>query len=95
MMTMMSGLVAILLGLVFLGFWWNAFIEIVKAGIPVVLILGGALAAYLGLEEYKDQKALKQAESAGPASAEAERYKAEAEKYKAELEKIKQEQGQS
>jgi len=37
--------------------WWVYFLKALMAGIPVMLILGGALATYLGLEEMKDKKA--------------------------------------
>jgi len=37
--------------------WWGFFLKALMAGIPVMLILGGALATYLGLEEMKDKKA--------------------------------------
>ena len=90
MITMMGGLTAILVGLIFLFFWWGPFIMVVKAGIPLVLLLGGALATYLGVEEWRDAQSMKEAGPTGYQSDETEKYKAEAEKYKAELEAMKQ-----
>ena len=88
MVTLVGGIIALILGLLGLVYWWGPFIILLKAGIPLVLILGGALATYLGIEEWKDSQSVasQQSYSTDP---EAERYKAEAEKYKAELEAIK------
>lgn len=91
MVTLVGGIIALILGLLGLVYWWEPFIIILQAGIPLVLILGGALATYLGIEEWKDSQSMMESEKFG-ADPEAERYKAEAEKYKAELEALKQSQ---
>jgi hypothetical protein len=57
MMALAGGLVALVLGIVGIVVWWSFFLKALMAGIPVMLILGGALATYLGLEEMKDKKA--------------------------------------
>ena len=57
MTALLGGLVALILGIIGIIFWWAYFIKALMAGIPVMLILGGALATYLGLEELKDKKA--------------------------------------
>jgi len=57
MTALFGGLVALILGIVGIIFWWSYFLKALMAGIPVMLILGGALATYLGLEEMKDKKA--------------------------------------
>ncbi len=90
MITMMAGLTAILLGLIFLYFLWQPFITVILAGVPLILLLGGALATYLGIEEWRDTQSMKETGPTGYQSDETERYKAEAEKYKAELEAMKQ-----
>jgi uncharacterized membrane protein YqjE len=57
MMALAGGLVALVLGIIGIVVWWGYFLKALMAGIPVMLILGGALATYLGLEEMKDKKA--------------------------------------
>ena len=57
MMALAGGLVALILGIIGIVVWWSFFLKALMAGIPVMLILGGALAAYLGIEELKDKKA--------------------------------------
>ena len=91
MVTLVGGIIALILGLLGLAYWWDPFIQLLQAGIPLVLILGGALATYLGIEEWKDSQALVESDTFAP-DPEAERYKAEAEKYKAELAALKQTQ---
>ena len=56
-MALAGGLVALVLGIIGIVVWWSFFLKALMAGIPVMLILGGALATYLGLEEMKDKKA--------------------------------------
>ncbi len=50
-----AGLAALVIGIVGIIAWGNEFIYILKGTVPVMLILGGALAAYLGFEEIKDK----------------------------------------
>jgi uncharacterized membrane protein YqjE len=56
MMALAGGLVALILGIIGIVVWWSFFLKALMAGIPVMLILGGALATYLGIEELKDKK---------------------------------------
>jgi hypothetical protein len=57
MMALAGGLVALVLGIIGVVVWWAYFLKALMAVIPVMLILGGALATYLGIEEMKDKKA--------------------------------------
>ena len=57
MMALVGGLIALILGIIGIIVWWGYFLKALMAGIPVMLILGGALATYLGIEELKDKKA--------------------------------------
>ena len=57
MTALLGGLVALILGIIGIIFWWSYFIKALMAGVPIMLILGGALATYLGMEEIKDKKA--------------------------------------
>ena len=77
-MALAGGLVALVLGIVGIVVWWSYFLKALMAGIPVMLILGGALATYLGLEEMKDKKA-------------AESFDTEKDDLKREVETLKQE----
>ena len=56
-MALAGGLVSLILGIIGLITWWGYFVKALMAGVPVMLILGGALATYLGIEELKDKKA--------------------------------------
>jgi len=50
-----AGLAALVIGIVGIVAWGDYFIIVLKGSVPVMLILGGALAAYLGFEEIKDK----------------------------------------
>jgi len=56
-MALAGGLVALILGIIGIVVWWSLFVKALAAGVPIMLILGGALATYLGIEELKDKKA--------------------------------------
>jgi len=55
MMSLVGGIIALVLGIIGIIGWWGYFIKGLMAVIPAMLILGGALAAYLGIEEIKDK----------------------------------------
>jgi hypothetical protein len=57
MMALVGGLIALILGIIGIIVWWGFFLKALMAGVPVMLIMGGALATYLGIEEIKDKKA--------------------------------------
>ncbi len=93
MTALIGGLVSVALGLIGLGLWWRDFLTLLAGGVPLLLLLGGALAVYLGYEEAKD-KWFKKAEPPPyeppkVAEAEVEKYKAEVERLKSEIEDIK------
>jgi len=50
-----GGLAALVLGIIGIIAWCSEFILVLKGSVPLMLILGGALAAYLGYEEIKDK----------------------------------------
>jgi len=56
MMALAGGLIALVLGIIGIVVWWCPFLEILMGVIPVILILGGALAAFLGIERIKDKR---------------------------------------
>lgn len=94
MTALIGGLVAVALGLIGLGLWWRDFLSLLAGGLPLLLLMGGALAVYLGFEEAKDKFFKKSETPAYEApqmeEAEVEKYKAEVERLKAEVEELKQ-----
>lgn len=56
-MALAGGLIALILGIIGIIIWWGYFVKALAAGVPVVLLLGGALATYLGIEEIRDRRA--------------------------------------
>src|SRR5665647_2932502 len=73
--------------------WWKHFLALLAGGLPLILLLGGALAVYLGFEETKD-KFFKKPETPAyeppkMAEAEVEKYKAEVDRLKSEIEDLK------
>jgi hypothetical protein len=93
MTALVGGLVAVALGLIGLGLWWKQFLGLLAGGLPLILLLGGALAVYLGYEETKD-KFFKKSETPAyeppkVAEAEVEKYKAEVDRLKSEIEELK------
>ena len=63
MTALVGGLVALVLGIIGISKWYILFLKALLAGVPAMLILGGALAIYLGVEEIKDKRASEDFES--------------------------------
>lgn len=94
MQVMIGGIIAAVVGLLGIVIWWSQFVTLLAGGIPVALLIGGALAIYVGYDEIRDQMREKKEASARndeleKAKQELEKAKAEAERYKEELEKTK------
>lgn len=53
MKILFGGIVAVIVGFVGLVIWWAHFLQVLKGVIPIILVLGGILAIYLGIEEVK------------------------------------------
>jgi len=85
MKILVGGLVALIVGLVGVIVFWKQFLVLLAGGVPLLLLLFGGLATYLGLEELKD----KLAASKEPTPGIEEDYKQEIEKLKAEIEELK------
>jgi hypothetical protein len=60
MAALAGGLGALILGIIGIIAWWSEFIGLLMGSVPLMLVLGGALAAYLGFEEIKDKRAAKE-----------------------------------
>ena len=85
MKTLIGGGIAAALGLIGLGIWWAEFLMVLAGIVPVMLLLGGALAIYLGFDELKDSW---KKEPDEPVVVEKDE---EVERYKAEIDNLKQE----
>jgi len=94
MKTLIGGAIAAALGLIGLVIWWGQFLMVLSGIIPAMLLLGGALAIYLGFDEIKDS--WKPEEAAEPSAEggegeEVEKYKKEIDDLKEEIETLKKE----
>ncbi len=93
MTALVGGLVALFIGIITLIFWWGQFLMVLAGTIPVVLLLGGALATYLGMEEIKDKERETEEKLKTTASPELEEklesYKEEVQGLKEEIAKLK------
>jgi small neutral amino acid transporter SnatA (MarC family) len=88
MAALVGGLISLILGIIGIVIFWGYFVKALAAGIPALLILGGALATYLGIEEIKDKRsAMKYDEK--PDTSE---LKGEVESLKKEVEDLKKEE---
>jgi hypothetical protein len=56
MTALIGGLIAVVLGIIGISQWYALFFKALLASVPAMLILGGALAIYLGIEEIKDKR---------------------------------------
>ena len=92
MKTLIGGVVAAILGLVGIVAWFPQFLVVVAGTIPIMLLLGGALAIYLGVDELKDTWSNEETvETEAEAPAEVEKYKQEITELKDEIETLKKE----
>jgi hypothetical protein len=82
MTILIGGIAACFLGLLGILIWWPAFLTVLTGAVPPILILGGALAIFLGIDTIRE-KARTEALEAEEAAAAKEREKEE----KAEEEK--------
>lgn len=88
MKTLIGGAIAAALGLVGLVIWWGQFLMVLSGIVPAMLLLGGALAVYLGFDELKDTwKSDDEAPEPAPENSEGE----DVEKYKKEIDDLKDE----
>ncbi len=95
MKVFVGGLAAAFLGILGIIICHHAVLKIILGAIPLILLLGGLMAAYLGYDEVKDKlpccKAKETQEPSNDAKLreEAERHKQEAERLQSELDKTK------
>jgi len=92
MKTLIGGAVAALLGLIGIVAWFPQFLTVIAGTIPVMLLLGGALAIYLGVDELKDtwkQDESAEAETDAADDEDVEKYKQEISELKEEIDTLK------
>jgi len=80
------------LGLIGLSVWFGEFLQLLAGAIPVMLLLGGGLALYLGFDELKDNwKKDDTSVDLDEKSDDAEKYKKEIDELKKEIDSLKSE----
>jgi hypothetical protein len=95
MKVFLGGVAAAFLGFLGIFIWYDAVFRFIGGAIPLILLLGGLMAAYLGYDEVKDKLPFSKAkENQEPSNdtklkEEAEKYKQEVERLKSELDKSK------
>jgi len=96
MAALVGGLISLVLGIIGIIIWWGYFVKALAAGIPALLILGGALATYLGIEEWKDRRSAEKFDEEPEKEPEKEpdttKLKEEVESIKKEVEDLKKEE---
>jgi hypothetical protein len=92
MAALVGGLVSLVLGIIGIIIWWGYFVKALAAGIPALLILGGALATYLGIEEWKDRRSAKKFDEKPKEEPDTSKLKEEVESIKKEVEDLKKEE---
>ena len=88
MKTLIGGAIGAVLGLIGISIWFSEFLQILAGVLPIMLLLGGGLALYLGFDELKDT--WKKDDSSTPcASSDSDKYKDEIDTLKKEVEALK------
>lgn len=89
MKTLIGGAAAAVLGLIGMSVWFKPFLQLLAGAIPVMLLLGGGLALYLGFDELKDNLKNDDSASNGFDSEDSGTYKKEIDDLKKEIETLK------
>lgn len=90
MKTLIGGAVGAVLGLIGMSIWWKPFLQLLAGAIPVMLLLGGGLALYLGFDELKDSWKKEDATvDTSVGTDNTEEYKKEIDELKKEIETLK------
>ncbi len=91
MKTLIGGAVAAVLGLIGISIWFGEFLQVIAGVLPVMLLLGGGLALYLGFDELKDtwKKDEPPLSPHVDVDEDAEQYKKEIDELKKEIETLK------
>lgn len=93
MSLLIGGIISAIFGLISLIFFWPDFMTIIRGSLPIFLLLGGALAVYVGIDELQEkerEERQRQEEKLEKAQKELESMRVQAELYKEELNKLKE-----
>ena len=90
MKVFVGGVVAAFLGFLGVIIGFHHVMGFIAGAIPLILLLGGAMAAYLGYDEVKEKLPFRKSGDAPEGSGDT-KLKEEAEKYKQEVERLKSE----
>ena len=92
MKTLIGGAIAAALGLIGIVAWWELILTVLGGTIPLMLLLGGALAIYLGFDELRETWKKDEVEEGAESETEdIEKYKQEINELKEEIEELKKE----
>lgn len=92
MKTLIGGAAGAVLGLIGMSIWWKPFLQLLAGAIPVMLLLGGGLALYLGFDELKDSwKKEDKTVDTSVSDDDTDKYKTEINELKKEIETLKAE----
>jgi Tfp pilus assembly protein PilO len=90
MIPFIGGVIACVLGIIGLVVWWEPFITMFKAMLPIIFILGGAVAAYIGSQEVKDKIKAHREACRQPLNSEGEEQPQDLERYRNEVNQLKE-----
>ena len=91
MKTLIGGAVAAVLGLIGISVWFGEFLQVLAGVVPIMLLLGGGLALYLGFDELKDSWKKDDTADTAVNTDDSEKYKREIDDLKKEIETLKTE----
>lgn len=91
MKTLIGGAIAAALGFIGISVWFGAFLQLLAGAVPIMLLMGGALALYLGFDELKDTWKKDDTAPEAPGSEDGDKYKQEIDELKKEIDSLKSE----
>ncbi len=91
MKVFVGGVAAAFLGFLGMIIWYDAVFRFIGGAIPLILLLGGLMAAYLGYDEVKEKLPFPKNRDNEPSTSSDSKLKEEAEKYRMEVERLKAE----
>jgi Tfp pilus assembly protein PilO len=89
MIAFIGGVIAFILGIIGLVVWWYPFITMFKAVLPVIFLLGGAVAAYIGSQEVRDKIKAHREAGRQPLAKEGEEQAETLDRYRNEVSELK------
>jgi len=90
MKTLIGGAVAAVLGLIGISIWFGEFLQVIAGTLPIMLLMGGGLALYLGFDELKDTWKKDDGLTTESSTENVEQYKSEIDDLKKEIETLKE-----